>query len=1142
MADDIQSWISKAIVDHDTRHGANRSIPLEGRYAQLVEFSSYRTPLDPNAEIRGIASDRTHHVRVKFDVEATDEFEEPQASLPSESLTSHLRSIFHLQSCIIHLEQPISSVKKKPYNRQPHPSPYPDLPRVLLEVKKWTVVGGSKDDPVYYDKTAELGRGSAEGEGKLQEVLRKWWFGESNSDPSQNQPSSMETPSRNSSSKPKPLISSPVSPSHTIPQQKLQILPTQPQATSITALGPHSAAAAPVPAPIKVDSEQSMNMIRNFLDPYLNSTGGKKRTVPDWLFETPEEVERMLNDISIFALDLATSSQLRRRYSSTSQYSPIPMLSDKKGKGRAIVPLTEDYMQDIGMESSDLFNPNGGIAPIFEDNFDQTASMASTSRLLPAVHTIPPVARTRTFVNPLPPDPTKSVEKPRSEDEESDDGIPIRPVGGNLKRRNDMFDPLAMPSSSPAPLEDVDMDEEDQDGTNVMKQDHIGDNGDGNNVQVDKVIEEDVFGTAQRKGRDGNAETDEDDLSDYERRKRRAKRSKKAATSDGTELPPRLRKEETNSHVKRRSVSVAVQTDQVVDVVSGPAGSTITQSVRTGAHILVDDSDQSLPHPSQSQHVSDESVDKDRTKPAPNMTYSEKREQPVLGPNTSQSQASPVSMPNRTQSDRGHDADISGSLEESIHNGRKPADQPDIQAVPQVRATPSPDLSKLRRTRYRSIDGPDQPDDDTRVTKKPKIELATPLAINRNGITSISTPQAQHTPASAQSSGRSTRKSFLQSIRFFRSTPASPATPASPTARPGEAAASSLSHGDDSATGGIEPDSPEKRAGDGDDGNEDKSPGFFARLGKWAVDMPHYDQSDNGSDDDDEDTEIHVEEEDEGLPRTEAESEGKVERESKTEHAKEIKAEEEEEDVEIKRESLEPAIEGPRKRTVVRIFEAIYISDSDLDDICTDNEADAADDDDGVDDDHGDGFWGDAVGTDSNANRSTTDVSAKQAKVSADDQKDGADEEKHGGIFDSHRKENPNLDQRIKSQSPIKQHPSINRQNHQELRSSPPIPPHSDELPESHNRPTPMPKHPRARSFTPATMSTFSSPIRSTQKPSLVHDEPSQPAPLIEELGGRARKLGGYELDLKIDGLSEKFVQRALDAALTARKGKKSQK
>lgn len=94
MADDITAWLAGAIVKFDKDHQQNFAEVAHGKLAQLSkvsslpslllmgsrlmrrQFTTYRDEDDPHKQIVGVLSDKTHWVWVKFDVAATDEFEE----------------------------------------------------------------------------------------------------------------------------------------------------------------------------------------------------------------------------------------------------------------------------------------------------------------------------------------------------------------------------------------------------------------------------------------------------------------------------------------------------------------------------------------------------------------------------------------------------------------------------------------------------------------------------------------------------------------------------------------------------------------------------------------------------------------------------------------------------------------------------------------------------------------------------------------------------------------------------------------------------------------------------------------------------------------------------------------------------------
>ncbi|RXK41827.1 hypothetical protein M231_00826 [Tremella mesenterica] len=236
MAADIGSWITKAVLQHDRAHGANLSVPWQGsRFCQVIEFHTYRDSNNPHAQIRGVISDATHRVPVVFDVARTDQHETSICGVPSESLTSSLRAVFRLTSFRFHLNPPLTRGDDL------------ELPQLELEILDWTVVTGDKNDPVFFEDADKVGRGR--GDGEIQRVLRKWWFGESITDPSQ-------APTTQS-------------------VRRSQVI------------------------------RRGVGQFEQFLQPYLFATDGKKpKPVPEWIFELPEDVENELERITVFGLDL----------------------------------------------------------------------------------------------------------------------------------------------------------------------------------------------------------------------------------------------------------------------------------------------------------------------------------------------------------------------------------------------------------------------------------------------------------------------------------------------------------------------------------------------------------------------------------------------------------------------------------------------------------------------------------------------------------------------------------------------------------------------------------------------------------------------------------------------------------------------
>ncbi|WWD20230.1 hypothetical protein CI109_104706 [Kwoniella shandongensis] len=396
MAESLGSWLAKAVVQHDRQHGANLEVDVAGGYCQLRSFSSYRTDDDPHNQIIGFVTDQTHHVKVIFDVEATDEFEKAVPGIGSESLTSHLRAIFRLTSFRFFLEDtsrqggpstPGSAIKpgSKPHIKLNPDSPYLDLPRVVLYVTKWDVVSGDRNDPLFHIGTEEVGRGGRDGE--VQRVLRKWWLGESFSDPSQNQSSQMETPSRQ-----------PLSYPSSGPKQLLQT----PAPLSTT---------KPIVIPNSGIPNKSYSTFVSFLQPYLNPGGGKKpKVIPEWLFEKPEEVKRLLEDITLFGADSAlqpTTPGLR--ISGQSSVIEAEHSTTRKGKEREVARAPSPKLEPA------IVGPRSPSPP-------------PAAQRLPQNHD------------------TTAPRMQRAEEEVSDEeDIPVRPVVAPRKRK-ELFDPLRIPT------------------------------------------------------------------------------------------------------------------------------------------------------------------------------------------------------------------------------------------------------------------------------------------------------------------------------------------------------------------------------------------------------------------------------------------------------------------------------------------------------------------------------------------------------------------------------------------------------------------------------------------------------------------------------------------------------------------------
>jgi hypothetical protein len=93
-----------------------------------------------------------------------------QYGVEGERLTLHLRHVFHLKRFTFDLAPPLSHRRSivSASNRK--------LPEVILQVREWTVLGGSKEDPVFHDRVSEMGYGPQDV--VLQRVLIKLWYGD----------------------------------------------------------------------------------------------------------------------------------------------------------------------------------------------------------------------------------------------------------------------------------------------------------------------------------------------------------------------------------------------------------------------------------------------------------------------------------------------------------------------------------------------------------------------------------------------------------------------------------------------------------------------------------------------------------------------------------------------------------------------------------------------------------------------------------------------------------------------------------------------------------------------------------------------------------------------------------------------------
>ncbi|KAK8849606.1 hypothetical protein IAR55_004941 [Kwoniella newhampshirensis] len=411
MAESLGSWLAKAVVQHDRQYGANLELDVAGGYCQLKSFSSYRTEDDPHNEIIGFITDQTHHAKVIFDVDATDEFEKAIPGLGQETLTSHLRAIFKIQSFRFVLEDtsrqagpsvPGSATKsaKRQHIRSTVGSPYLDLPRVALYVNKWEVLSGDRNDPLFHIGTAEVGRGSRDGD--VQKVLRKWWLGESYSDPSQNQSSQMETPSRPQSfpsSGPRQLYQTPAPP-------------------------PTSQPVFPRSSPSSIQPPQARGTLSSFLQPYLAPAGGKKpKPIPEWIFEKPDEAKRQLEDITIFGADIAIDIvHTGSRQAGQTSNGPAEGSTTRGGKER---------------ETDAEFHPR-----VESSHLDLSPKSPSPP---PAAQSLPMSKEFEAVLDYCQQEDEKDKQRKADQDQSDDDDIPVRPIVPQRKKRG-YFDPLSIPT------------------------------------------------------------------------------------------------------------------------------------------------------------------------------------------------------------------------------------------------------------------------------------------------------------------------------------------------------------------------------------------------------------------------------------------------------------------------------------------------------------------------------------------------------------------------------------------------------------------------------------------------------------------------------------------------------------------------
>ncbi|WWC65745.1 uncharacterized protein I303_108367 [Kwoniella dejecticola CBS 10117] len=736
MAEDITSWISKAIVQHDREHGANYKIPLRGRYIQLIKFLSFRDDFDPHAEIRGVIADRTHWVRVKFDVDATDEFEEPQASLPVETLTSHLRAIFLIESFRIHLGPPPSASRRRSASTQAVNS-LGELPEITLEILEWKVVSGDKNDPVFYENIPEVSKGNTDLDVQVQGVLRKWWFGESNSSQSHFPSTSQypitpgyfkqETPipsriaGRRSSSA-KPLISSPLAERRSSPSAL-----SSPPSTNDRKSVPNETHLED--KKIRLPQKDRL-MLLDFLKPYINAPGSKKKVIPEWLFEKSTDTKEMLDDITMFGLDYAADLQ----DGTGTENLEIDEQMDKAASMEVVSPSRKGKEREKNLSSSNPFSqdhvPVSSSDPYAEQHDDEYPQMTPLSPS-PRKNTRPkplidsqssPTKKNRDTATQDPHDPTGTqnanndqeqfavdvdvdidVDERMESDEESEDDMKIRPAI-RPRRRKEMFDP-SMPCSSP-PC-DVDMQNDDEDEND----DGLSDYERG---ERRKSAAKDIAANAKPSGRvDPQRRLEQEqggseEAEDIESADSQILEDPMPAQKSGVTASPPVAGEEKSQSLTR------LQSQSQSQSHSHSQSQSRSQTAEAKGHILVDASDQSF-----SQNDSIEVVVKIDT--------SRKDSQ------DSQSRISDKQEMLKAVNDRSH--------AESVSTRKRSLDTREISRTPTGRF--------------------DDIDDQSPPIKKAKVEHITPIQ---------SQSQSQvRSDTHTQSSGRGSRKSFLDSIRLFPS-------------------------------------------------------------------------------------------------------------------------------------------------------------------------------------------------------------------------------------------------------------------------------------------------------------------------------------------------------------------------------------
>ncbi|KAK4688729.1 hypothetical protein P7C73_g1389, partial [Tremellales sp. Uapishka_1] len=470
MAHDMGSWLSSVVLNHDKKHGAHfNTVTRSKGYIQMVQFTTYRTPSDPHAQIKGVMSDKTHYVDVFFDVKATDRFEESIPGLEAESLTSHLRAIFQILAFKIHFHPPT-----KPTHR----------PMISFEISDWKVISGDRNEPVFWEDVRAIGGGDGKDQ-EVEAVLRKWWLGESNSDPSQEDEKPIAGPSR------------------------LPIVPLAKKTKSFSRSMSSSSTRS-------LASSARKTNLKAFIQPFLNNEGKKSKMIPDWIFEVSEENQRELDKISMFGLDWSADPSRKGETGEMTSEIPREERDENIKVGEIILQSEEGAVEDDGIPDEDEIMaspPKGDLTMVEEEydemEYDQMDFDESIANLVREAEESEKKRGARKGVEEkgkATPLPTGNLPLDSESEEEE---IPLKPLR-NPRRKNDIFDPLAFPSPSPAEVES---------GESKLTE-----------AQRPEPREKRSEPRADSDIRDIE---DEDGLSDYEREQRRAMKAKRKSPTLG---------------------------------------------------------------------------------------------------------------------------------------------------------------------------------------------------------------------------------------------------------------------------------------------------------------------------------------------------------------------------------------------------------------------------------------------------------------------------------------------------------------------------------------------------------------------------------------------------------------------------------